>query len=68
MEKLDFQNYNYILDIDVDFWVDKSEQEIQSDFKIIKKLTDNVCLITIATSPYFINQKKAIEIIKKLLE
>lgn len=67
MEKLDFQNYNYILDIDMDFWVDKSHQEIQSDFEIIRKITDNVCLITIATSPYFIEQKKAIELIKELL-
>jgi len=67
IEKLDFHNYNYILDIDMDFWIDKSQQEIESDFEIIRKLTDNVCLITIATSPYFINQKKAIELIRKLL-
>lgn len=73
MEPLDFQNYNYILDIDVDFWAClpgqewKSEQEIKSDFEIIRKIVDNVCLITIATSPYFMNQKKAIDLIKKLL-
>ena len=67
IEKLDFQNYNYILDIDVDFRENKSQQEMQSDFLIIRKLVDSVCLITIATSPYFMNQKKAIEIIKKML-
>ncbi len=68
MENLDFQNYNYILDIDVDFWEWKIEQEIKSDFETIRKLTNNVCLITIATSPYFMDQKKAIEIIKNLLK
>ncbi len=59
---------NYILDIDVDFWEDKSEKEIESDFEIIRKIINNVCLITIATSPYFMNQKKAIELVKKLFE
>jgi len=68
MEKLDFQQYNYILDIDVDFWEDKSQQEMESDFEIIRKIVDNACLITIATSPYFIDQKKAIEIVKQLLQ
>jgi hypothetical protein len=51
----------------MDFWSEKSQQETESDFKTIRKLLDNVCLITIATSPYFMNQKKAIELIKNLL-
>jgi len=55
------------LDIDVDFWVGKSKQEMETDFAIIRKIIDNVCLITIATSPYFIEQPQAIAIIKKLL-
>jgi len=67
MEKLDFHKYNYILDIDVDFREGKTDKEIESDFEIIRKLVDNVCLITIATSPYFMEQKKAIETIKMLL-
>ncbi len=58
----------FILDIDVDFWEDKSPQEMESDFEIIRNLVDNACLITIATSPYFIDQKKAIEIVKQLLQ
>lgn len=68
IEKLDFQTYNYILDIDVDFREEKSEQEMKSDFDIIRKLINNVCLITIATSPYFFDQKKAIALIKQLLK
>jgi hypothetical protein len=68
MEALDFHNYNYILDIDIDFREQKTDKEIKSDFEIIKKLLDKVCLITIATSPYFMDQKKAIEIIKKIVK
>ncbi len=68
MEALDFHTYNYILDIDVDFWEWKTDEEMESDFTIIRQLLDNVCLITIATSPYFMDQKKAIEIIKHLLQ
>ena len=67
IEALDFHTYNYILDIDVDFREQKSEEEVKHDSKIINKIIDNVCLITIATSPYFMNQKKAIEIIRIIL-
>ena len=67
MKTLDFHTYNYILDIDVDFWEWKLEQEMQSDCETIQKMVDNVCLITIATSPYFFDQKQAIKIIKKIL-
>lgn len=64
--KLDFQNYNYILDIDIDFRVGKND--IENDIKIIKNLIKNVSLVTIATSPYFINQEQAIQIAKTILQ
>ncbi len=67
METLDFHTYNYILDIDVDFREWKSHEEIKHDSRIIRKIVDNICLITIATSPYFMDQKKAIEIISIIL-
>jgi len=63
--KLDFANYNYILDIDVDFREGKND--IDNDIKIIKNLINNVALVTIATSPYFMDQNEAIKIIKKIL-
>ena len=66
MQDLDFQKYNYILDIDIDFRVEKAVTS--QDIEIIQKLIKNACLITIATSPYFIDQKEAIEIIKKILQ
>jgi len=60
------QQWNIIVDIDVDFWEwkDNTEREIQ----IIKNLMKQAKLITIATSPYFFDQKKAIKLIKKLLQ
>jgi len=65
--KLDFHKYNYILDIDGDFWDGKTDQEMKADFVIIRKLIKNSCLITIATSPYFMDQKQAIDIVQNLL-
>ena len=67
MEALDFHTYNYILDIDVDFREQKTDEEMEADGEIIRKLVNNACLITIATSPYFMNQKRAIKIIKTML-
>lgn len=63
IEKLDFENYNYILDIDIDFREDKN---IENDIQIIKNLIKNSAIVTIATSPYFLDQNLAIENTKKL--
>jgi len=55
-----------IVDIDIDFRLDK---EITSeDIEIIRKIIGKADMVTIATSPYFMDQKKAIEIIKKILK
>ena len=67
------KNQNFILDIDLDFclnWIDRSIINEES-IKILKKKFNefwNFALcITIATSPYFLNQEVAINILKKLL-
>jgi hypothetical protein len=53
------------LDLDIDF---REGKEItQDDIKIIQQLISHAEIITIATSPYFIDQKQAIDIINKLL-
>ncbi|PJA49219.1 MAG: hypothetical protein CO170_00160 [candidate division SR1 bacterium CG_4_9_14_3_um_filter_40_9] len=67
LPKLDFADYNYILDIDVDFREGKTDKEIEADTEIIQRLMQDSCLITIATSPYFFDQNKAIAIVKRLL-
>ena len=55
----------YILDIDIDFRADK--EITQEEIKIIQQLISHAEIVTIATSPYFIDQRKAIYIINKLL-
>jgi len=56
-----------ILDIDLDFWAPEMgiEQE-QKTFEIVKKLCQKADLITIATSPYFLDQETALELIKNM--
>jgi len=67
------KNQNFILDIDLDFclnWIDRNIINEES-IKILKKKFNeswNFALcITIATSPYFLDQEVAINILKKLL-
>lgn len=61
----EFWILNFILDIDIDFREGKeiSQEEIQT----IRQLISHAEIVTIATSPYFIDQKQAIHIIKKIL-
>ena len=67
------KNQNFILDIDIDFcldWIDRNKINLEtidllkSKFNIIWK---NALCITIATSPYFLKQELAIDIINNLL-
>lgn len=58
-------NPQFILDVDIDFRVDKELTE--NDKEIIQELMKKAELVTIATSPYFIDQKRAISIITTIL-
>ena len=67
------KNQNFILDIDLDFcldWIDKSKISVES-VKILKEKFDefwkSALCTTIATSPYFLNQDVAIQIVEELL-
>ena len=57
----------YILDIDLDIF-SKDMDYIPYDFRLnkIKNLINNAKIITIATSPYFIEQDYAINVLKEL--
>ncbi len=66
------KNQNYILDIDLDFcldWIDKNKVNWES-VNLLKKKFDEIwkyaLWITIATSPYFLNQELAIKIVEEL--
>jgi len=58
---------NFVLDIDMDIFSDDMNY-IKEDKKIekIKSYIDSSRFITVATSPYFIDQKKSVYFVKKL--
>jgi hypothetical protein len=58
---------NLILDIDLDFFAPESDY-IGNDLKldVIKKLIPQASVITFATSPYFIDQKRAIGWLRRI--
>jgi len=58
--------WDFILDIDMDFWVWKTN--VEKDFVIVRNLIKNAKIITIATSPYFLDQDIAVSLVKKLLK
>ena len=67
------KNQNYILDIDLDFcldWIDRNKVNWESVNLLKKKFDEfwkNALCITIATSPYFLNQELAVKIVEELL-
>lgn len=63
--KVDENHQANIVDIDVDFRDGRDDYE--ADFEIIRNLIAHAKLVTIATSPHFFDQQKAIELIKRLL-
>ena len=67
------KNQNFILDIDLDFclsWIDRKQIDKES-VKLLKdkfdKISGSALCITIATSPYFLDQEIAKKIIEELL-
>ena len=67
------KNQNFILDIDLDFcldWINRNKVN-QETVRLLKNKFDEfwkyALWITIATSPYFLNQELAIKIVEELL-
>jgi hypothetical protein len=67
------KNQNFILDIDLDFcldWIDRDKIDNEA-VKLLKDKFDEIwktaLCITIATSPYFLDQELAIKIVEELL-
>jgi hypothetical protein len=67
------KNHNFILDIDLDFcldWINKDKINHETVNLLKNKFTEiwkYALWITIATSPYFLDQELAIKIVKELL-
>ncbi len=62
----EFDPTNTILNIDMDFWHPDMINDLEKDI-LVQKLIKQIDLITIATSPYFIDQDIAIKKVKTLL-
>jgi hypothetical protein len=67
------KNQNFILDIDLDYcldWINKNKVN-EGTVRLLKNKFDEIwkyaLWITIATSPYFLNQELAIKIVEGLL-
>ncbi len=59
----------YILDIDLDFWhPDMSIEQFDQTIEQTRKLIQYAKYVTIATSPFFLDQQLALELCKKILE
>lgn len=63
-----FDSIDFILDIDLDFRdPEMSIEQFKKTIQITKNLIKKAKIITITTSPYFLDQNLAINLIKKLL-
>lgn len=57
---------SYILDIDLDFRAPEMGTNLTKSIPLVQSLMRNASLITIATSPYFLEQQYALELLSKL--
>jgi len=63
---LDINPNEYILDIDLDFFAPEVGINLEEHVPKLKTLIAEAKLVTIATSPYFLDQKLAIEMVTKI--
>jgi len=59
-------NEDFILDIDLDFWAPGMGTDLAKSIPLVQSLMREASLITIASSPYFLDQSYALELLKKL--
>ena len=56
----------YVLDIDLDFWASEMGIDFQKTLSKLQTLIDQASLVTIATSPYFLDQQFAMTLLSQL--
>ena len=54
------------LDIDLDFWAPEMGTDLEKTIPLVRRLMREASLITIATSPYFLDQSYAIMLLQQL--
>jgi hypothetical protein len=57
----------YILDIDLDFWAPEMGNQLSFSLPLVQQLIKKAVCVTIATSPYFLKQERAIALVKDML-
>ncbi|MDR2416449.1 MAG: UPF0489 family protein [Candidatus Peribacteria bacterium] len=67
LKHLQLPSEAYILDIDLDFLAPEMGTRLEKCLPKLKQLMARARCITIATSPYFLEQERAIEIVKELI-
>mgnify|MGYP005672046545 CR=1 FL=1 len=66
---LQIPSTDFILDIDLDFWApEMSISEKNKTIEKTKELIHQASLLTIATSPYFLEQEVALKLLQELYE
>jgi hypothetical protein len=64
----DIPKFSYIVDVDIDFWAtEMGIEEFDRTIQKTRQLIAGASMVTIATSPCFIDQERAVEIVKLLL-
>ncbi|MDR0282761.1 MAG: hypothetical protein LBI53_05790 [Candidatus Peribacteria bacterium] len=66
LQHLELPREPYILDIDLDFRAPETGNNIESHLTSLQTLIQNAEAVTIATSPYFLDQDLAIEMVKNI--
>ena len=59
---------NYVLDMDLDFFAPEMGVSFLDCLLKLRELMDGAECMTIATSPYFLEQGRAVEMVKKLMQ
>ncbi|MBU0981989.1 UPF0489 family protein [Patescibacteria group bacterium] len=59
---------NKILNIDMDFFAEEMKVDFEKARCFVREHAETAALITVATSPFFIDQERAIEILTELLK
>jgi len=56
----------YVLDLDIDYFAEYNHEVIDELLPRIKEIISHARFVTVASSPFFIEQSRGIDLIKKL--
>lgn len=65
LERLSVPNVPYLLDIDLDFWAPEMAISFEHTLPAVQALMDGASFVTIASSPYFLDQSFALSLLSQ---